>query len=117
MKFRAITIAVAAVLCCGAGVGALQKKAAPAPPAAVASGPKPYTGPIPAMPVANFPLPRPEPVVRAVFEFAARRPDVLHYVPCFCGCEQGGHVGNDDCFVKTRDAAGKPTAWEPHGMG
>jgi len=52
-----------------------------------------------------------------VYEFAGRRPDVLRYVPCFCGCEQGGHVGNDDCFVKARDASGKPTAWDTHGMG
>jgi len=114
VTFRAITIALAAVLCCGAGVSTLQKKAAAAP---VASGPKPYTGPIPATPVASYPLPRPATVVKAVYEFASRRPDVLHYVPCFCGCEQGGHVGNDDCFVKTRDAAGKPASWEPHGMG
>jgi hypothetical protein len=59
---------------------------------------------------------RPPETVRAVYEFAARRPEVLKYVPCFCGCEQSGHVGNDDCFVSGRDAAGKVREWEPHGL-
>jgi hypothetical protein len=54
-------------------------------------------------------------VVRAVYEFAARHPEVLQYVPCFCGCERGGHRGNADCFVAGRDAQGHVTAWEPHG--
>jgi hypothetical protein len=114
VKFRAIAPAIIAIACSTAAVSTLQKAAAPA---TTSSAPKPYTGPLPALPVAEFALPRPDTVVRAVYEFAARRPDVLHYVPCFCGCEQGGHVGNDDCFVKARNAAGKPTAWEPHGMG
>jgi hypothetical protein len=55
-------------------------------------------------------------VVRAAYLFAAHHPEVLRYMPCFCGCERGGHRGNDDCFVSARDAAGKPTQWEPHGM-
>ncbi|HSG01576.1 MAG TPA: PCYCGC motif-containing (lipo)protein, partial [Vicinamibacterales bacterium] len=33
---------------------------------------------------------RPVDVVRATYEFAARHPEVLEYVPCFCGCERGG---------------------------
>ena len=59
---------------------------------------------------------RPPEIVRAVYEFAARHPEVLRYVPCFCGCERGGHKDNADCFVSSRDAAGKVTAWESHGM-
>ena len=55
-------------------------------------------------------------VVSAVYEFAARRPDVLKYVPCFCGCERNGHQHNADCFVAERDANGKPR-WDAHGMG
>jgi hypothetical protein len=75
-----------------------------------------YDGPLPALPPPQYQLPRPGEVVHAVYEFAARRPDVLQYVPCFCGCQASGHVGNDDCFVASRDAAGKPT-WDLHGMG
>ena len=54
-------------------------------------------------------------VVKAVYTFAARHPEVLHYVPCFCGCQNSGHKDNDDCFIQSRDATGRPT-WEPHGM-
>ena len=61
------------------------------------------------------PLPRPTAVVTQVFQFAAEHPDVLGYVPCFCGCDHMGHKGNDDCFVKQRAANGDVLAWEPHG--
>ena len=61
------------------------------------------------------PLPRPPQVVAQVFQFAAQHPEVLAYVPCFCGCDHMGHKGNDDCFVKTRAANGDVVAWEPHG--
>ena len=77
---------------------------------------KRYDGPLPPLPVASFAPPRPPDVVKATYEFAGRRPDVLQYVPCFCMCERSGHVGNDDCFVSKRDADGKPT-WDLHGMG
>ena len=72
---------------------------------------------LPPLPVTSFPAARPMDVVNAVFKFAARRPDVLSKVPCFCGCERMGHRGNDDCFVKSRDARGVPTEWEEHGLG
>jgi hypothetical protein len=62
------------------------------------------------------PLPRPTQVVAQVFQFAAEHPEVLGYVPCFCGCDHLGHKGNDDCFVKARNAKGDVIAWEPHGM-
>jgi len=59
---------------------------------------------------------RPAEVARAAYEFAARHPEVLEYVPCFCGCERGGHQGNDDCFVGARDPQGKVTEWVTHGL-
>lgn len=52
--------------------------------------------------------------VRAMYAFAARRPEVLQYAPCYCGCESGGHESVRDCFVKGRTADGKPQ-WD--GMG
>jgi len=54
--------------------------------------------------------------ITAAYRFAAEHPEVLSYVPCFCGCERGGHRGNEDCFVKTRAENGDVTEWEPHGM-
>jgi hypothetical protein len=56
-------------------------------------------------------------IVQQVYEFAARHPEVLQHVPCYCGCERMSHSGNHDCFVKTRKANGTVTEWEPHGIG
>jgi hypothetical protein len=69
------------------------------------------------LPVTPFPAARPMEIVRAVYVFAAKHPEILSKVPCFCGCETRGHRHNDDCFVAARDAHGRPTAWEPHGAG
>ena len=52
--------------------------------------------------------------VRAMYAFAARHPEVLEYAPCYCGCERAGHNSVRDCFIKGRDANGKPQ-WD--GMG
>lgn len=94
----------------GAATPAAQARAGaaikPAPP-----------GALPALPQVPFPPARPMAVVQQVYEFAARHPEVLQYVPCFCGCERGGHTGNHDCFVKARAANGRITEWEPHGIG
>jgi hypothetical protein len=85
------------------------------PPAAAKLGPHPQAN-LPPLPFQAYAPPRPMETVRAVYRFAAEHPEVLGYVPCFCGCERGGHKGNDDCFVKARDAQGDVTEWEPHGL-
>lgn len=70
-------------------------------------------GPLPPMPLGG-PRARPRDIVAAVYEFAARHPEVLQYVPCYCGCEQLGHGANHDCFVSARDANGR-VQWNDHG--
>jgi hypothetical protein len=60
--------------------------------------------------------------VRAAYKFAAEHPEILSYVPCFCGCERSGHRGNEDCFVKARNAqgdvtGGTRTAWTAPFLG
>ena len=88
--------------------------------AAKAAGPmKPAVGKLPPLPQVGYAPARPMEVVQQVFEFAARHPEVLSYVPCYCGCENPrlGHKGNHDCFVKSRAANGMVTEWEPHGIG
>ena len=57
------------------------------------------------------------PITLAAYEFAARHPEVLRYVPCFCGCERGGHQANHDCYVKRRDSQGHVVEWDEHGIG
>jgi len=78
---------------------------------------KAHSGPLPAIPPVPFTPSRPTPVVRQVYEFAARHPEVLQYIPCYCGCERIGHNGNHDCFVKSRAANGTVTEWDTHGIG
>ncbi len=70
----------------------------------------------PPMPTQPYAPPRSPDVVRAAYMFAAEHPEILSYVPCFCGCERGGHKGNEDCFIASRAANGDVTAWEPHGL-
>jgi hypothetical protein len=81
----------------------------------ISSSAQPRAADLPPLPF--VPSPRPRALVEDVYAFAARRPDILKYVPCFCGCEHSNHKGNDDCFVAARDAKGRVTKWEPHGMG
>lgn len=71
---------------------------------------------LPPIPFAGYPPPRPPEVVAAAFHFAAEHPEVLSYMPCFCGCERAGHKGNHDCFVKSRAANGDVIEWEEHGL-
>jgi hypothetical protein len=96
-----------------------RAQAAPAPavvdpPASAALGPHPQEN-LPPLPFDPAPA-RPAEVVRAAYKFAAEHPEVLSYVPCYCGCERSGHRGNEDCFVTARNANGDVTEWEPHGM-
>jgi hypothetical protein len=85
------------------------------PPTNAKLGPHPQTN-LPPLPFQAYAPPRPMETVRAVYQFAAEHPEVLGYVPCFCGCERGGHRGNEDCFVAGRNANGDVTDWEPHGL-
>jgi uncharacterized protein with PCYCGC motif len=85
------------------------------PPEAAKLGPHPQAN-LPPLPFDPEPPARPMDVVRAAYQFAAEHPEVLGYVPCYCGCERSGHRGNEDCFVSRRDAKGDVVEWEPHGM-
>jgi hypothetical protein len=78
---------------------------------------KPHAGPLPALPRVSFDPPRSMAVLQQVYEFAAKHPEVLQYVPCYCGCERVGHTANHSCFVKARAADGRVTEWDSHGMG
>ena len=43
------------------------------------------------------------PPVREAYEFAARHPEVMGQVPCYCGCASAGHASNLDCFIRQID--------------
>ena len=70
----------------------------------------------PPIPFQGYAPPRPPEVVTAAYQFAAEHPEITSYVPCFCGCQQGGHKGNHDCFVRSRAVNGDVIEWEPHGV-
>jgi hypothetical protein len=54
------------------------------------------------------------PAARQAYLFALARPDVLRYLPCYCGCASLGHTSNLDCFVRPT-ATGREVALESHG--
>lgn len=100
-----------------AAAAAGSQPAAPAvapPPAAALLGPHPQAN-LPPLPFNPEPPARSPEVVRAAYRFAAEHPEVLSYVPCYCGCEHSGHRGNEDCFVTARNDKDDVTEWEPHG--
>jgi len=77
--------------------------------------PHPQTD-FPPLRMPGYPLGRSPEVITAAYRFAAEHPEILTYVPCFCGCERSGHHGNEDCFVKSRGPNGDVQEWEDHGM-
>ena len=66
----------------------------PTPPRVDRMAYAPITGPL------KFPqeILEASPDLRSLYEFAARRPDVLNYLPCFCGCGWT-HKSNYECFI------------------
>lgn len=104
------------------------EQAAPAPktptsaraaqaPAARTGGPVRTRVSVPPLPNVGFAPVRPMDIVRATYDFAAQHPEILSYVPCYCGCGSQGHKANDSCFVARRDARGNVLEWDTHGFG
>ena len=118
----AVAVALGAFAYLRQGAAALpQAPAAAATPAPLAEVPaanqQPHTqANLPPLQFPGYAPPRPPDVVRAAYTFAAEHPEVLSYIPCFCGCERSGHRGNHDCFVRERAVNGDVVAWEEHGM-
>ena len=50
---------------------------------------------------------------QAAYAFALARPDVLQWLPCYCGCTAMGHRSNLDCFFQRREVAGS-YSYEEH---
>lgn len=49
------------------------------------------------------------PKVEEAYRYAAAHPEVLQYIPCFCGCQNVGHRHNGDCYVQERNEDGRIT--------
>lgn len=106
------TVSLVLTVALSASQGA-TKAPAPKPSAAAA---KPRVS-VPPLPNVGFAPVRPMDVVRATYDFAAQHPEILKYVPCYCGCGSQGHKANESCFVARRDAKGNVLEWDTHGFG
>jgi hypothetical protein len=71
----------------------------------------------PPLPAMGFAPVRPMDIVRATYDFAAQHPEILSFVPCYCGCGADGHKHNESCFIARRDAQGNVLEWDTHGFG
>jgi len=71
----------------------------------------------PPLPNPGFTPVRPMSIVSATYDFAAQHPEILRYVPCYCGCGSQGHMNNEACFICRRDAQGNVLQWDTHGFG
>lgn len=118
---RSDTAATAAADQAPKGADAVSAAAQPTPEIIAATQKSAALGPrkqatLPPIPFRGYAPPRSTEVVTAAFEFAAEHPEVASYQPCFCGCQAGGHKGNEDCFVRARSANGDVVEWEEHGV-
>ena len=50
---------------------------------------------------------------QTAYAFAVSRPDVVRWLPCYCGCGAMGHASNLDCFIKPGE--GVAVVYEEHG--
>lgn len=56
------------------------------------------------------------PEILEAYQFAVEKPEVLNYMPCYCGCyEEDGHTSNTDCFVD--NAEGQVATLDTMGFG
>jgi hypothetical protein len=66
-------------------------------------------------PLADFVLNSSE-KVQETYIMAAKYPEVVASVPCYCGCAADGHKSNLDCFVKKMGADNAVEEWDTHGI-
>jgi len=111
------TVAIVAVAVSPDTVSATaQIKTSPMTSQKLNTDPRYIAADLPLLPMGVDRAVRPLVVMRATYEFAARHPEVMHYVPCFCGCGQMGHKDNHDCFVSARNSTNKVLGWETHAL-
>ena len=54
--------------------------------------------------------------VQQAYQFAVANPEVLHSIPCYCGCGAMGHTSSYDCYVADQEADGT-LRFEDHALG
>ncbi len=56
------------------------------------------------------------PEAQQAYRFAVAHPNVLQYIPCYCGCGSAGHTSNKDCYIREVRPGGA-VVLDPHGFG
>jgi len=55
--------------------------------------------------------------VRQAYQFAVANPDVMHELPCYCGCGPIGHTSNYSCYVAEQNTDGSVKTFDNHALG
>lgn len=115
---RALTISITLLLaaCGGSPDGAVSDSTSGAPASAAAPADTEWV----AIDGVQFPVAMAEapPEVVEAYVFAAKHPEVLRYMPCYCGCHRThSHQSNYDCFVDAIDDHGTVPRVAPDPMG
>jgi hypothetical protein len=116
LGFAAVALVTTVVVAAGQAPPAKKPTPAAKPQAPVAAS-APARKTVPPLPTVGFAPVRPMDITRATYDFAAQHPEILSFVPCYCGCGSQGHKANESCFVARRDAKGNVLEWDTHGFG
>ena len=54
--------------------------------------------------------------VQEAYRFAAKNPDVMTQIPCYCGCGAMGHTSNYACYVSGENSDGS-LSFDAHALG
>ena len=46
---------------------------------------------------------RSHPAVEAAYDYAIHNPQIIEWMPCYCGCGEMGHGSNLDCYIRPAD--------------
>ncbi|MGH7550768.1 MAG: PCYCGC motif-containing (lipo)protein [Gemmatimonadota bacterium] len=117
----ALTTALLALAACGGGAEPASTGGGAEPPSTGAGAATRSGDPWITIEGVQFPAAFaevPDEIVEA-YVFAARHPEVLSYMPCYCGCERETppHASNYDCFVDAIDRTGPLPRVDPDPMG
>jgi hypothetical protein len=56
------------------------------------------------------------PQQQEAYLFALQHPEVLHVIPCYCGCARQGHKSNFNCFIKSSSQPNEVVTFDSHGL-
>lgn len=56
------------------------------------------------------------PKQKQAYQYAFQHPEVLRYIPCFCGCGRQGHKSNYNCFIKETAKSSQKQPFDRHGF-